>query len=196
MFLLDLMQGERSQYIGIFESIESGREFARLLPGYKLELIDYESDEGSYEEETLEYDKIPDLAIVEYKGKKVPISRFSFEGDVTLVWFELSNMDDGKEGFTTGGTLVDAYLVNNDEAGDYIEKRESNFRKMKNALEDRGYQVERELFGSEDGEAVFVKRPESSQWILFTQMDPLFNEIDVENELDDMIAEYISPIEE
>ncbi len=196
MFLLDLMQGERSQYVGIFESIESGREFARLLPGYKLEHIEYESGEGTYEDEILEYDKLPDYVTIEYRGKKVPISRFSFEGDVTLVWVELSNMDDGKEEFAIGGTLVDAYSVNNDEVEGYIKKRESNFKKMKKALEERGYIVERELFGSEDGEAVFVKKPESARWVLFTQMDPLFNEIDVENDINDMIAEYIIPVEE
>ena len=73
-----------------------------------------------------------------------------------------------------GATRVDAYSIPNDELKDYIEKREYNYRVVKEYLEEQGYEVERAYFGSEDGEAILYR--DTGDWHFLTHMDPDFVE--------------------
>mgnify|MGYP007044250754 CR=1 FL=1 len=57
-----------------------------------------------------------------------------------------------------GATIVDAYVVNNDEVKAYIEAREANILKVKAFLESKGYEADRSYFGSEDGEAILYRK--------------------------------------
>ena len=89
MYLLRWTEGEKSQFVGIFDRMESGRAFMRKVPGYRRKKIE---EEGlSFEEEIIEYAKLPDIAMIEYKRYKVPVSRFSFESDIFVEWIELDH---------------------------------------------------------------------------------------------------------
>ena len=95
------------------------------------------------------------MEIVFY-GNIVPLSRFSFnpEGKVDIIWKEMSNLSFKNDKMIEGATKIDAYVVNNDEVKAYVEAREANFRKAKAFLENKGYEVVRSFFGSEDGEVI------------------------------------------
>ena len=69
---------------------------------------------------------------------------------------------------------MDAYSIPNDELKDYIEKREHNYRCVKEYLEFKGHDVERAYFGSEDGEAILYR--DADEWHFLTHMDPDFVE--------------------
>ena len=77
-----------------------------------------------------------------------------------------------------GATKVDAYVVNNDEVKAYVEAREANFRKAKVFLENKGYEVDRSFFGSEDGEAILYRKRGTEDWHFLCHLDPLFVEIE------------------
>lgn len=205
MYLLQWMEGERNQFVGMFDTIENGRAFMKKVPGYTIEVI--EENGFSWEEETIRYEKLPDIAMVEYNGYKVPISRFSFEADIAIVWIELDHLDvkpRGKEDcseeqeetiskISTGATRIDAYSINNEEVEAYVKKREAQFEKCVKFLGKKGFEVSRGCFGSEDGEVIFVREKKQDQssegWHFLMHMDPFFVEMDVENEIPDYLKE-------
>lgn len=77
-----------------------------------------------------------------------------------------------------GYSLIDAYVINNDEVKAYVEAREANFRKAKAFLEIKGYAVNRSFFGSEDGEAILYRKRGTEDWHFLCHLDPLFVEIE------------------
>lgn len=91
MFVLMLADGDRTQYIGGFDSIETGRMFLQRVPGYTHEQI--EDGGWSFEEEKIALRALPDLAMIDYNGYRIPISRFSFEEDPMVIWIELDHLD-------------------------------------------------------------------------------------------------------
>lgn len=209
MYLLEWMQGERSQFIGIFDTLESGRAFMRKVPGYRLKTV--EEGNFSFEEEMIEYAKLPDIAMIEYNHYRVPLSRFSFEDDIMVVWIELDNLDAelssekrespadaGEEEnirkTTIGATRIDAYSINNEEVEAYVKRREEQFRRALQILEREGFEVSRGCFGSEDGEAIFIRKRREigggeERWHFLTHMDPSFVEEDVETEILRLLSE-------
>ena len=68
--------------------------------------------------------------------------------------------------------------MNNDEVKDYVEAREANFRKAKAFLENKGYEVDRSFFGSEDGEAIVYRKRDTEDWHFLCHLDSLFVEIE------------------
>ena len=91
-----------------------------------------------------------------------------------------------------GATKVDAYVVNNYEVKAYVEARESNFRKAKAFLENKGYEVDRSFFGSEDGEAIVYRKRSTEDWHFLCHFDPLFVEIeDVDEYVKEMLEDAL-----
>lgn len=209
MYLLEWTQGEHSQFVGIFDTLESGRAFMRKVPGYRLQTV--EEEEFSFEEEIIEYAKLPDIAMIEYNHYRVPLSRFSFEDDIMVLWIELDHLDaklSGEEKESSanakeekniyqtvcGATRIDAYSINNDEVESYVKRREQQFQKALQVLDEAGFEVSRECFGSEDGEVIFVRKREGDEgseekWHFLTHMDPFFVEMDIEKELLRLLSE-------
>lgn len=184
MYLLKWMEGDRVQYVGIFRTQENGRAFMKKIPGYRLEIC----EEGGYrfENEIIVYESLPDLLMVEYEGYRVPVSRFSFDSDIAVIWIELDQLDThvpeeagsaerkDTEAFDSpaqkdsraiaspvvaiGATRIDAYSINNEDVEDYVLRREKQYLSCKEMLEHMGYECSRECFGSEDGEAIFYRK--------------------------------------
>lgn len=190
MFLLKLLDGDRSYDIALFESLESGRSFIKQLPGYQHRQI----EDGGYtfEEESISVAELPDFIMLEHKAFRLPFSRFSFEEDVTVIWIELDYVDDtpvsspSEPKLIQGATRVDAYSVNNEEVEAYIRKREEKAALFIKRLHEIGYEVSRECFGSEDGEVLFIRKKDgpTEAWRFFTHLDPGFVEgEDIEAEL-------------
>lgn len=170
MYILQLSQGELSTNVGLFFSIEEGRKLISQLTGYQYE--DIEGFEYEYFDPTI----VPDYVELEYNGHIVPLTTYMFTGDgrVDIYWNEIVDLSIPGDGMIEGSTRVDAYSIPNDELKDYIEKREHNYRCVKQYLESKGYEVERAYFGSEDGEAILYRS--SDEWHFLTHMDPEFVE--------------------
>ena len=184
MIILELYQNDFSKDLVVFETLEEGREFVAQIPGYTLE------KEDSFEVEYFNPKNLPDYMEIVFNGNIVPLSRFSFEPEekVDIIWKEISNLSVKNDKVIEGATKIDAYVVNNDEVKAYVESRESNFRKAKALLENKGYEVDRSFFGSEDGEAILYRSRETEDWHFLCHLDPLFVEIeDVEGYVKEVI---------
>ena len=184
MLILELYQGDYQKDLVVFEALEEGREFVAQIPGYTLE------NEDSFEVEYFSPKNLPDYMEIVFNGNIVPLSRFSFEPEenVDIIWKEISNLSVKNDKVIEGATKVDAYVVNNDEVKAYVEAREANFCKAKAFLENKGYEVDRSFFGSEDGEAILYRRRETEDWHFLCHLDSLFVEIeDVEEYIKEVI---------
>ena len=174
MVILEFYQGDYQKDLVLFESLEEGREFVAQIPGYTLE------NEDSFEVEYFSPKNLPDYMEIVFNGNIVPLSRFSFdpEENVFIIWKEISNLSVKNDKVIEGATKIDAYVVNNDEVKAYVEARESNFRKAKAFLENKGYEVDRSFFGSEDGEAIVYRKRDTEDWHFLCHLDPMFVEIE------------------
>ena len=186
MVILELYQGDYQKDLVVFETLEEGKEFVAKIPGYTLE------KEDSFEVEYFNPKNLPDYMEIIFNGNIVPLSRLSFnsEENVDIIWKEISNLSLKNDKMIEGATKVDAYVVNNDEVKAYVEARESNFRKAKAFLENKGYEVDRSFFGSEDGEAILYRKKDAKDWHFLCHLDPIFVEFeDVEGYVEEAIEE-------
>ena len=174
LYILELYQNNSSKDLVTFDSLEEGRAFVAQIPGYTLET------EDGFEVEYVNPKYLPDYMEIVFNGNIVPLSRFSFnsEENVDIIWKEISNLSVKNDKMIEGATKVDAYVVNNDEVKAYVEAREANFRKAKAFLENKGYEVDRSFFGSEDGEAILYRKRGAEDWHFLCHLDPLFVEIE------------------
>ena len=108
------------------------------------------------------------------------MSKWMFDPNeiVIIVWKEISNLSEPNDKMIEGYSLIDAYVINNDEVKAYVEAREANFRKAKAFLESNGYEVDRSFFGSEDGEAILYRKRGTEDWHFLCHLDPLFVEVE------------------
>ena len=174
MVILELYQGDYQKDLVAFDSLEEGRAFVAQIPGYTLE------NEDGFEVEYFNPKHLPDYMEIVFNGNIIPLSRFSFEPEenVEIIWKEISNLSLKNDKVIEGATKIDAYVVNNDEVKDYVEAREANFRKAKAFLENKGYEVDRSFFGSEDGEAIVYRKRDTEDWHFLCHLDSLFVEIE------------------
>ena len=174
MVILELYQGDYQKDLVVFDSLEEGRAFVAQIPGYTLET------EDGFEVEYVNPKQLPDYMEIVFNGNIVPLSRFSFDSEenMDIIWKEIANLSVKNDKVIEGYSLIDAYVVNNDEVKAYVEARESNFRKAKAFLESKGYEVDRSFFGSEDGEAILYRKCGTEDWHFLCHLDPLFVEIE------------------
>ena len=174
MVILEFYQGDYQKDLVTFDSLKEGRAFVAQIPGYTLET------EDGFEVEYVNPKQLPDYMEIIFNGNIVPLSRFSFEPEenVDIIWKEISNLSVKNDKVIEGYSKIDAYVVNNDEVKAYVEARESNFRKAKAFLENKGYEVDRSFFGSEDGEAILYRKRDTEDWYFLCHLDPLFVEIE------------------
>ena len=174
MVILELYQGDYKKDLVAFDSLEEGRAFVAQIPGYSLET------EDGFEVEFFNPTNLPDYMEIIYNGNIVPLSKWMFDSEVNvdIVWKEIANLSEPNDKMIEGYSLIDAYVINNDEVKAYIEAREINFRKAKAFLESKGYEVDRSYFGSEDGEAILYRKKGAEDWHFLCHLDPLFVEIE------------------
>ena len=174
MIILELYQNDFSKDLVVFDSLEEGKAFVAQIPGYTLET------EDEFEVEYFNPKHLPDYMEIVFNGNIIPLSRFSFEPEenIEIIWKEISNLSLKNDKVIEGATKIDAYVVNNDEVKDYVEAREANFRKAKAFLENKGYEVDRSFFGSEDGEAIVYRKRDTEDWHFLCHLDSLFVEIE------------------
>lgn len=168
MYLLELLQEEKQVFVGVFETKESGEEFVKNIPGY------YILDNGYFEEEWIEYKKLDDLVKLEYKGNYVYLSKFSFTGDIAIIWQEISNLDQENKGNVLGYTVIDNYAIDNNQVEEYVFKRERNYKLWKQELDNKGIKYERQMYGSQDGEYIAIFK--DNGWYKFLELDLTFVE--------------------
>ena len=188
MVILELYQGDYQKDLVAFDSLEEGKAFVAQIPGYTLE------NEDGFEVEYVNPKHLPDYMEIVFNGNIVPLSRFSFEPEenVEIIWKEISNLSLKNNKVIEGATIVDAYVVNNDEVKAYIEAREANIRKVKAFLESKGYEADRSYFGSEDGEAILYRKKDAKDWHFLCHLDPMFVEIEnVEEYVKEMLEDTL-----
>ena len=188
MYLLELYQNNYSKDLVLFETLEEGREFVAQIPGYTLET------EDGFDVEYVNPKYLPDYMEIVFNGNIVPLSRFSFnsEENVDIIWKEIANLSVKNDKVIEGYSKIDAYVVNNDEVKAYVEVREANYRKAKDFLESKGYEVDRSFFGSEDGEAILYRKKGSKDWHFLCHLDPMFVEVeDVEGYVKESLKESL-----
>ncbi|EFI42506.1 MULTISPECIES: hypothetical protein [Peptoniphilus] len=173
MYILELNQEGMGIEIGLFDTIEQGREFISKLEGYKCE------EEDGFIYESIQLDKIPDYLELEFNNHIIPFTKFMFIGNgrIDIIWKEISNLSTEGNGIVPGCTRVDAYSIENNDLKEYIEKRERKYEIVKQYLEKNNFEVSREYFGSEDGEAILYRKKNTKNWHFLTHMDPNFCEI-------------------
>ena len=174
MVILELYQGDYKKDLVAFDSLEEGRAFVAQIPGYSLET------EDGFEVEFFNPTNLPDYMEIIYNGNIVPLSKWMFDSEVNvdIVWKEIAILSEPNDKMIEGYSLIDAYVINNDEVKAYVEAREANFRKAKDFLERNGYEVDRSFFGSEDGEAILYRKRGTEDWHFLCHLDPLFVEIE------------------
>ncbi len=181
MFLLVFVQNSDETPLVIFESIEAGRSVVQDIPGYTKK----EYTENCYHitHEYFDLEHLPNYMELEYNGNRIPITKFMFrdKDNVDIIWREIPNMETPNQGLIDGQTLVDAYIVDNNELREYIIKREKAYDRVKAFLEKLGYDVDRDYQGSEDGEAIVYKKNNENEWHFLTHIDPMFID-DIPNE--------------
>jgi hypothetical protein len=174
MVILELYQGDYKKDLVAFDSLEEGRAFVAQIPGYTLEKVD------EFEMESFNPVHLPDYMEIVYNGNIVPLSKWMFDPNeiVIIVWKEIANLSEPNDKMIKGYSLIDAYVINNDEVKAYVEAREANFRKAKDFLERNGYEVDRSFFGSEDGEAILYRKRGIKDWHFLCHLDPIFVKVE------------------
>ena len=174
MVILEMYQGEYKKELAAFNSLEEGRAFVAQIPGYILEKTD------EFDMESFNPANLPDYMEIVYNGNIVPLSKWMFDPAeiVVIVWKEIANLSEPTNKMIKGYSLIDAFVINNDEVKDYVEAREANYRKAKDFLERSGYEVDRSFFGSEDGEAIVYRKRDTEDWHFLCYLDSLFVEIE------------------
>jgi hypothetical protein len=127
MYLLKMVQDEETTNLGLFESLEDGREFLSQIKAYEIK------KEDGFCYEYINPKKLPDFLDLKYKGNIVPLTKFSFDPDKEIEIFrqKLANLSQKDGGLVEGATKVDAYMVENKDLKSYIEIREKNFKLAK-----------------------------------------------------------------
>jgi len=174
MIILELYQNNYSKDLVAFDSIEDGKAFVAQTPGY-ISIV-----ATDFEVEYFNPKNIPDYIEIIFNGNIVPLSKFMFdpEENVDIIWKEISNLSLKNDRVIEGYSKIDAYVVNNHEVKAYVETRETNYRKAKDFLESRGYEIDRSFFGSEDGEAIIYRKKENTDWHFLCHLDPGFLDIE------------------
>lgn len=186
MYLLDFYQGGNVIHVGVFQTMNEGREFVRQIPGYE------QVEEEGFNYEYLKPEALPEYLEISFSGNVFPMTKYMFSDDskVSIEWIAVSNFSKEGSGIVEGATRVDAYSVNNEEVKEYINKREKQYKRAKEILEAKGMEADRNFFGSEDGEAILYRKKDSQEWHFLFHMDPLFvEEKDLEATIEDMLMD-------
>ncbi|MEG0353692.1 MAG: hypothetical protein RSD26_11230 [Cellulosilyticaceae bacterium] len=154
-YLLKIEQYEKSYDIGVFETEEAICKFIESIPFVKKEVISNE-----YINYSMKFRDIPDYYEVNYNNYIYVISKFSFmpnEDEIYFNWNKIHLWDKKiamEKTFIEGEMTVDAYSFSNNEAKDYIEKREELYKETERYYKSKGLKVGRDALGSQDGEYV------------------------------------------
>lgn len=130
MHIVKFTQDEKTIEIGIFDTLENALVFLKSIPGFYIE------NDGIFTYYYLKNEDI-DFEYINYKDKLFPYSKYSFNQNMKIEIFiyEIPYFDDNKKGIINSSTLIDAYMINNDEVEKYINLREKKYNNLKKILE-------------------------------------------------------------
>ncbi|MBQ3437396.1 MAG: hypothetical protein IJG31_02645 [Fusobacterium sp.] len=185
MYLLDFYQGEEIIEVGLFKTVEEGREFVKLIPGYVMK------QEEGFLYEYFYPESLPEYIELKFSGNIFPMTRYMFLETlkVDIVWKKLPDFSKVGNGIVDGTTRVDAYSIENNEVYQYIRKREEQYAKVKKILFSKDIEIERNFFGSQDGEAIVYRKKGTKDWHFLFHMDPSFVE---EENIEALVEEMLT----
>lgn len=156
MYLLEIIQGERTHQVGIFANEAATMQFIAQVPFVNKE--SYAIDEQVFTDYTMNFADLPEYTEVVFENHRYIISRYMFEPDEPIFfnWYAVQNFAQAVSQPTLfdGATRVDAYSVANEDVESYIAQRNALVAEIEQAL---GEKVVRAGMGSEDGEYVLHK---------------------------------------
>lgn len=185
MYILQFSQEDTETNIAVFDTLEEGKSFVSNIPGYRIET------EDGFTYESFMAGELPEYLEIAFNGHILPLSKFMFSdaGKVDIYWLELPSLSAKGHGMVNSATRIDAYIIANEDVKEYIDNRENKYRLVKAHLEEKGFDVDRNFHGSEDGEAIVYKKPGTEEWHFLTHLDPAFcDEEDVLKAVDDLLA--------
>ncbi|AIY72994.1 TPA: hypothetical protein ACLQU7_005700 [Bacillus tropicus] len=157
MYLLELIQGDDRQQVGLFSREEDVKAWIESIPYVHKNVEDFEGEE--FITYTMSYLDLPLYEEIKWKSSIYPLTKYMFtleDTEIMIDWFEVPIMDKTNQ-IVEGSTRVDAYNVPNKDVKKYIEKREEIRRATKAHYEPNGHKIETEGLGSEDGEYLLVE---------------------------------------
>ncbi|MEG0897769.1 MAG: hypothetical protein RSF73_09520 [Ruthenibacterium sp.] len=162
MCILEFVQGERTNVVGVFQSHEHAVSFLQSIPSLREQTDAYGT---SY---FFHYQDLPDGDIIRYRGWQYVFSRFSYSayesaGDIEALLHDVCFLDEKppeSDAFVQGMTTVDAYSCENSDVLATIAQREAFYKEAKTYYAAQGRKIARDGLGSEDGEYVLVERPD------------------------------------
>lgn len=150
---------------------------------------------GSEDSFWLEKKDLPDYGEIEINGHLIPISTFEFplEEPIYLDFKEVFDLSKPGSGYDDYFSVIENYAIPYDEVKDYIETKEAVVKRLKKALEARGFKVSRCFQGSEDGDALMIDK-EGWDQKYFSALDPGFIDSVPENDqdLESFIDSYLN----
>lgn len=188
MYILTIEQEKRDIQWLCFNSLDSGRKFLSLLPGYRNEIND------NFRQEWIRTDLFPDYSEILFRGNRIPISKFMFanRGEMEVYFTEIPCPDIENQGLINGITTIDAYSIPNEAVKHYIETREQAFETIRQILKEKNIETNRSFHGSEDGEAILYRRQGETEWHFLDHMDPIFVEMGEKGEAE--IKEWLESL--
>ena len=174
-YFLEVWGEERHHKIGIFNSEDSIKDFLSKIEFLKIERDIFDGYE--YVNYYMNYEDIPDYYEVEYRGYIYILSRHMFvptKNTIDFIWNPIHSFDDNlcsDKRYVDEATQVDAYVISNCEAKEYIEQREFLYGQVESYYKEQGYLVTRNGQGSEDGEYILIEKDGDQRYLL--ALDPL-----------------------
>lgn len=170
MINIQLIQDDIIKEIGLVRDENEVQKFVESLK--KICKINGSNIDSYY---YINKEDIPDYGEILFNNQKIVISRFefSFESPIYIEYKNLRDLTSNQKSDENDYVIIENYAIPYDELKDYLYKRENAYERVKKALEERGYQVNRSLQGSQDGEAIVIKKEGISKWY-FAALDPYF----------------------
>lgn len=187
MINIQLSQNAFTKTIGLVQDQDQAQALIQALG----QVCPVQEDQDSY---YIEKKDLANYSEIDFNGHKIPLSRFEFP-DQDPIYIDaqaLVNLAAPGNGLDDTYAVIENYAIPYQDLKTYLEKREAAYKRIKKALEDRGYQVDRFLQGSEDGEAIVMNKDGQDQWY-FAALDPAFVEDMPEEEeaFQDMVDDYL-----
>lgn len=176
MYLVKFVTEETENTFGLFKSENAAESFVEKIENIKIEEMD------GFKTYTILESEFPCLQEIIFDDNKIVLTKYSFpkDSEIEVVITFVPEISKGQ--WDEDSTIVDAYMISNENLKDYIEAREKNFETVKEALEKKGFEVTREMRNSIDGEAIMAYKDENAHFI--AHLDPFFVE-----SVDDILQE-------
>lgn len=154
MYLLELIQFDSAQRVGLFETEEDIKNWLEQVDGLEIEATDLNGT--SLNEVIIKYSSLPVYTEVEWKGSKFPLSKYMFENeDIIAIWTYMPLLSE-VDGIVPGTSHVRNYIMGHDEVKGYVTSLDEVTNALLDFFNEKGMNPKIDGTGGEDGEFIYV----------------------------------------